>query len=228
MDSYYRMAVSYFGGIVVPICLEVIVFSRTLVFETGCASQAGQPFIAALRSAGLGVKLIIVLIQVAIVEQFYSKLRCRLWMFAHLTQWLLFVAYLLGRATYRADVSQLPGCESVWVIVLVNMSLWLLDSFCTCILLGYVQSRAKTSPPAWHPFVFDGDTDKGINTECVVCLCEFLKGEQIARLHCGHTFHHQCILSYFSSRQLPCCPLRCEPNRCLDQQQISAVGRPAV
>jgi len=43
------------------------------------------------------------------------------------------------------------------------------------------------------------------NNSCVVCLCEYEKDEQIKKLLCGHTFHEECIMTWFKNHST--CPI---------------------
>ncbi|MBA0806918.1 hypothetical protein Gohar_022758 [Gossypium harknessii] len=41
--------------------------------------------------------------------------------------------------------------------------------------------------------------------ECAICLDEFVKGEEVASIPCGHGFHNGCIIKWLETSHL--CPL---------------------
>lgn len=49
------------------------------------------------------------------------------------------------------------------------------------------------------------------STTCVICLGDFERGHQVARLRCGHLFHAACIAGWLRGKNT--CPLRCPPPR---------------
>ncbi|XP_043696039.1 E3 ubiquitin-protein ligase RHA2A-like [Telopea speciosissima] len=50
----------------------------------------------------------------------------------------------------------------------------------------------------------DGDGDGGFDTDCMVCLCKFTKGEQVRRLECRHLFHKECLDGWFDQFHWRC------------------------
>ena len=56
---------------------------------------------------------------------------------------------------------------------------------------------------------------KDIATNCVICLVDFHEGDEVTLLRCDrrHTFHYECIVSWFKSNQLHCPICRVEVNR---------------
>lgn len=49
------------------------------------------------------------------------------------------------------------------------------------------------------------ETDK-FDMRCCVCLCEYAKGEELAKLSCGHQFHLNCLSTWLqNSKKCPLC-----------------------
>ena len=48
------------------------------------------------------------------------------------------------------------------------------------------------------------DSDHNGHNECPICLTEFIVGDSLKKLPCGHLFHKNCIQSWFLRKMI--CP----------------------
>lgn len=55
------------------------------------------------------------------------------------------------------------------------------------------------------------DSELREHTECAICLNEFIKGDKVAQLPCGHIFHSDCVGCWLFEH--PNCPICREPTK---------------
>ncbi len=58
---------------------------------------------------------------------------------------------------------------------------------------------------------------------CVICLSSLNSSETVETIYCGHTFHKECILSWFNEKPTnPICPFRC--NRETNNESLNSIN----
>ena len=47
--------------------------------------------------------------------------------------------------------------------------------------------------------------DNGDNAQCCICCCEFVEGDKLMTLSCGHEFHYECVATWLRAKRF--CPM---------------------
>ncbi|KAJ2358005.1 hypothetical protein H4S01_006378, partial [Coemansia sp. RSA 2610] len=73
-------------------------------------------------------------------------------------------------------------------------------------------------------------TSEGDKPACVVCLEEYVVGQDVRVLHCGHVFHDECIsrwlvLSKAKFHECPICKTPCFPDEVVQKAEDDANRR---
>ena len=71
----------------------------------------------------------------------------------------------------------------------------------------YTEKAAQLRPAGKHASDAPGDPQ----TECSICLEEFVYQQQLRRVGCGHLFHPRCIQEWFATGDTRCPMCRCDP-----------------
>lgn len=93
--------------------------------------------------------------------------------------------------------------------------------------LAFLRACAqKPVPPALEVFTFQHDLLQPLpyGQSCLVCLGDMEDGDEVGQLLCGHAFHKNCIMEWWSVR--PNCPMRCMPETTVAEGAISRPSSP--
>ena len=71
----------------------------------------------------------------------------------------------------------------------------------------YTKKASQLRPADKHPTRTAGDAQ----TECSICLENFVMQDQLRRIVCGHLFHPRCIQEWFATGDTRCPMCRFDP-----------------
>lgn len=63
----------------------------------------------------------------------------------------------------------------------------------------------KNCSTSLEPIVIDSEDNEALDSDCLICMDEFVVNDEVIRMSCRHFFHHKCISEWLKDKSS--CPL---------------------
>lgn len=72
---------------------------------------------------------------------------------------------------------------------------------CNYLLKTKNNNKKIINPVKYQSFILEKDFE---TNECIICLENIMKGEEVTIIECGHLYHKVCLLEWFEKKKI--CP----------------------
>lgn len=72
---------------------------------------------------------------------------------------------------------------------------------CNYLLKAKNENKKNGKSEKYQNFLVDKDFE---SNECIICLENIIKGDEVTIIECGHLYHKRCLLEWFEKKKI--CP----------------------